>query len=177
MNNTNKITFSAIMSALAVVIMMTAYFPYLTYAIPAIAGLCVMAVLLEFGPQWAVLSYAVSSVIVFLIGEPESKFMYVFLFGYYPIVKSVIEKIGKQIVEWVLKFLVFNLAILIVYGLFSGLFAISADDFPFLKQYGIPILIILANIVFAVYDIAVARMSVFYFNRVRSKFKKILKKR
>ena len=136
-----------------------------------------MAVLLEFGPKWAVLSYAVSAVIVFLIGEPESKFMYVFLFGYYPIVKSVIEKIGKQIVEWVLKFLVFNLSILIVYGLFSGLFAISADDFPFLKQYGIPLLIILANIVFAVYDIAVARMSVFYFNRVRPKFKKILKKR
>ena len=177
MNSTNKITFSAIMSALAVVIMMTAYFPYLTYAIPAIAGLCVMAVLLEFGPKWAVLSYAVSSVIVFLIGEPESKFMYVFLFGYYPIVKSVIERIRKPIAEWICKFAVFNVAILIVYGLFSGLFAVSADDFPFLKQYGIPILIILANIVFAVYDIAVARMSVFYFNRVRPKFKKILKMR
>ena len=77
-----------------------------------------MAVLLEFGPKWAVVSYIVSAVIVFLIGEPESKFMYVFLLNYYPIVKSVIEKIGKQIVEWVLKFLVFNLAILIVYGVF-----------------------------------------------------------
>ena len=136
-----------------------------------------MAVLLEFGPKWAVLSYAVSAVIVFLIGEPESKFMYVFLFGYYPIVKSVIERIRKPIAEWICKFAVFNVAILIVYGLFSGLFAVSADDFPFLKQYGIPILIILANIVFVVYDIAVARMSVFYLNRVRSKFKKILKKR
>ena len=40
MKNTSKITFSAIMSALAVVIMLISYFPYLTYAIPAIAGLC-----------------------------------------------------------------------------------------------------------------------------------------
>ena len=56
MKNTNKITLCALLSALAVVLMLTAYFPYLTYAVPAFAGLCIMAVLIEIGPKWAFLS-------------------------------------------------------------------------------------------------------------------------
>ncbi len=176
MKNTAKITFSAIMSALAVVIMLTSYFPYLTYAIPAIAGLCVMVVLIETNYKWAVLSFFASAVLVFMFAEMESKFLYIFLFGYYPIAKALIERINKPIIEWIIKVLLFNISVLFVYGLFSKLFAISLDDFGVLKQYGVAILMVLANIVFVVYDIAVARMSMAYLNMLHPRIKRLFKK-
>lgn len=176
MKNTGKITFSAIMSALAVVIMLTSYFPYLTYAIPAISGLCVMVVLIETDYKWAVFTYISSAVLVFMFAEMESKFLYVFLFGYYPILKSLIEKINKQIFEWILKIIIFNISILLVYGVFSKLFALSLDDFGALKQYGVAILLLLSNIVFIVYDIAVSRMSMVYINMLHPKINKLFKK-
>jgi len=176
MKNTGKITFCAIMSALAVVIMLTSYFPYLTYAIPAIAGLCSMVVLIEINYKWAFLSYLASAALVFLFGEMESKFLYVFLFGYYPIVKAFIEKINKPIIEWIIKILILNASVLIVYGLFSTVFPISLDEFGSFKKYGIAILLILANIVFAVYDIAVSRISLVYLNMLHPKVKRLFKK-
>ncbi len=176
MKNTSKITLSAIMSALAVVIMLVSYFPYLTYAIPAVAGLCVMVVLIETDYKWALFSYLTSAALIFLFGEMESKFLYVFLFGYYPIIKSLIEKINKQFFEWILKLLLFNAAILVVYGVFSKLFALSLDDFGVLKQYGVAILLVLSNIVFVVYDIAVSRMSMVYINMLHPKIKRLFKR-
>lgn len=176
MKNTSKITFSAIMSALAVVIMLTSYFPYLTYAIPAIAGLCVMVVLIETDYKWAVFTYISSAVLVFMFAEMESKFLYLFLFGYYPILKSLIEKINKQIFEWILKIIIFNISILLVYGVFSKLFALSLDDFGALRQYGVAILLVLSNIVFIVYDIAVSRISMVYINMLHPKINRLFKK-
>jgi hypothetical protein len=176
MKNTARITFSAIMASLAVVIMLTSYFPYLTYAIPAIAGLCSMVVLIEINYKWAIFSYISSAVLVFMFGEMESKFLYVFLFGYYPIAKALIEKFGKPVVEWIIKILLFNISILVVYVLFSTVFPINLDEFGPLKEYGIAILLILANVVFVVYDIAVSRMSVLYLNIIHPKIKRLFKK-
>lgn len=176
MKNTYKITVSAIFSALAVVIMLISYFPYLTYAVPAVAGLCIMAVLIETDYKWALFSYIVSSVLVFMFGEPESKLMYVFLFGYYPIVKALIEKINKPIFEWILKISVLNVALFFVYGLFSKIFGISMDDFGDFQKYGTLILLLLSNAVFVVYDIAVSRISNVYIYKFHPKLKKVFKK-
>ena len=176
MKNTGKITLCAIMSALAVVIMLVSYFPYLTYAIPAVAGLCVMVVLIETDYKWALFTYIVSSVLVFLFAELESKFMYVFFFGFYPILKALIEKINKQIVEWVIKIAAFNASVLTVYGVFSKIFALSLDDFGDFKKYGVIILLSVANIVFVVYDIAVSRMSALYIHMLHPKINRLFKR-
>ena len=176
MKNTGKITLCAIMSALAVVIMLVSYFPYLTYAIPAIAGLCVMVVLIETDYKWALFCYITSSVLVFLFAELESKFMYVFFFGFYPILKALIEKINKQIVEWVIKIAAFNASVLTVYGVFSKIFALSLDDFGDFKKYGVIILLSVANIVFVVYDIAVSRMSALYIHMLHPKINRLFKR-
>lgn len=175
MKNTNKITFCAIMSALATVIMLVSYFPYLTYAVPAVAGLCIMVIVIEIDLKWAFLSYFVSSVLVFLFAETESKLLYIFLFGYYPIIKSLIEKIGNQLIEWVLKLLNFNIAVIFAYFLITKLFLIPLGDFGPLAQYGVIVMLTLGNVVFVVYDIAISRMSQFYYYKLHSKVKKIFK--
>ena len=97
------------MAALAVVMMLVSYFPYLTYAVPAVAGLFIMVIVIELNIKWAILSYFCSAVFVFLFAEMESKFMYIALLGYYPIAKALIERINKNFIEIPIKLILFNI--------------------------------------------------------------------
>lgn len=175
MKNNAKLTFSALMSALAVIIAVMAYFPYLTYALPAMAGLSVMAVLIETDKKWALFTYVSSAVLLFFIGEIESKVLYISFFGYYPILKAVIERIRNNVFEWIIKLFLFNAVIIAVYILFSGVFGMDSEEFGILSKYGIYILLVGANAVFVLYDICVSRMAMFYLYRLHPKVQKIFR--
>lgn len=175
MKNTKKITLCAIMSALAAVIMLVAYFPYFTYAVPAFAGLCVMVIVIEIGCKWAFLTYLSSAFLAFLFAETESKLIYICFFGFYPILKCIIEKLGKPIIEWVLKLLVFNICVVSLYYIFAEVLMLSFEDMGRFAEYGAVILLILGNTVFIVYDFAVSRLSFTYYDKLHSKIEKLLK--
>lgn len=159
------------MAALAASFMLTSYFPYLTYAIPAVSGLFIMVSVMEVGIKWGFFSYLASAVPIFLLAETESKLMYVFFFGFYAIVKALVEKIRKSPIEWIIKFAVFNASVLVVYLLFAGVFQVSIDDFGALGKYGAFILLGFGNVVFILYDIAVSRMAIFYLTVIKPKLK------
>lgn len=163
------------MAALAVAFMLLSYFPYLTYAIPAIAGLFIMAVVIEINCKWAFLAYLSSAVLVFISAEPESRLLYVFFLGYYPILKALIEKWRKPAAEWIVKIILFNLAVLLVYSIFAKPMGIDFDDFGPLGKYGALIALGVGNVAFVLYDIAVSRMAMVYMMVVRPKIKRILK--
>lgn len=163
------------MAALASAFMLASYFPYLTYAIPAIAGLFIMAAVIELGKRWGLMSFLASAVLVFLLAEPEAKLMYIGFLGYYPVLKAAIEGLKKPFIEWFLKILAFNLAVVIIYFFFASAFGISFEDFGVLGKYGAAITLVIGNAVFVVYDIAVARMAMFYTYVIRPKFKGLLK--
>ncbi len=172
--NTSKVTFCAMMAALAAVFMLLSYFPYLTYAIPAIAGLFIMVALIETNAKWALLSYISSAVLVFLFAESESKLMYICFLGYYPILKAIIERLKSRVLEWVIKILSFNAAVLLVYYVFAALFGISLDDLNFMK-YGAVMLLALGNIVFVIYDIMVSKMAATYIIKMHPRVSKMIK--
>lgn len=155
--------------------MMLSYFPYFTYAVPAVTGLLVMVLVIELGLRWAFAAYIAASLLIFLFAEPESKLMYICLFGYYPILKAIIEKFKKPFFEWLLKLLVFNAAVILVYFIFASLFGISLEDFKALGKYGAVIFLLLGNAVFVLYDIAVSRMAMFYIGTLHKRVKKMLK--
>lgn len=174
MKKTAKITLCAMMAALSAVVMLVSYFPYLTYAIPAFAGLFVMVVVIEINRKWAVLTYIASAIIVFLLAETESKLMYIMFLGYYPILKSALEVMHKPVFEWIIKIIVFNAAVVAVYVVFSQMFGITLDDIDILGRYGAVILLAVGNAVFVVYDIAVSRMAMVYMYVLHPKIKKLL---
>ena len=175
MKNNAKLTLCAVMAALAVVITLMAYFPYLTYTLPAIAGLCVMVVFIEINAKWALLTYISSAAILFFVGEFEAKLLYICFLGYYPILKAFIEKLKKPVFEWLIKFICFNAVIIFVYTVFSSALGINSEDLGILGKYGNLILLIAANFVFVIYDICVSRMAVFYLIKVHPKIKNIFK--
>ena len=175
MKQSNKVTIAAMLSALAAALMLTSYFPYLTYAIPAVSGLFIMAAVIILNSKWAFGAYLTSAFLVFLSSEPESKLLYIAFFGYYPIVKAMVEKTGKGIIEWPVKLIIFNCAMAAVYFGFSKIIGISADDFGELGEAGIWLLALLADVVFVLYDIAISNMAVVYLKSIHPKIKKFFK--
>lgn len=175
MKRTAKITLCAMMVALASVLMLTSYFPYLTISIPAIAGLFIMVLVIETDYKYSILAYLASAIIVFLVAEPEAKMLYVLFFGYYPIIKSILEKIKSRAFEYVAKFLVFNLAVVSAYLLLSALFSFKLTEFGNFGKYSIIVLLLVANFVFAIYDVAVSRMAQYYIYKIHPSVIKVLK--
>ena len=174
MKNTKKITLCGMVASLSVVIMLASYFPYLTYAIPALAGIFMMVPLIECGATWSFATYIASSATIFITGETEAKLLYVLFLGYYPILQSLIERLQKQVVEWLLKFICFNVAATSFYYLSSILFAVSFDDFGEWGKYGALIFLAVCNVVFVIYDIGISRIASYYMFALHDKVKKII---
>ncbi|MBQ4118855.1 MAG: hypothetical protein IJD45_00520 [Clostridia bacterium] len=176
MKTAKKITLSAVLAALSALIMLVSYFPYLTYAVPAVAGLFIMVVVIEIDCKWAFFSFLAAAVLAFLFAETESKLMFIGFFGFYPILKCLIERINKPIIEWPIKFFVFNLCVITVYKLVARLFLVSFEDLGSFLKYGEIILLVLANIVFIVYDFAVSQISGFYIQRFHTRIARLFKR-
>lgn len=174
MKHTKKITFCAILSSLCTVIMLLSFFPYFTYAVPAFSSLVMMIILIELGAKWAFFSYLTSSFLIFLFAETESKILFILFFGFYPIMKALIEKINKTLIEWPLKLALFNTMVLLAYFVLTKLFMLPLDDFGDLQKYGTLILLVLANVVFVLYDIVISKMAVTYLQKFHSKVSKFL---
>jgi len=171
LKNTKNIALCGIVAALATVVMMAAYFPYLTYAVPAIAGCLLIMLVVECGAKWAVIGYAVSALLVLLSAEPEAKLLYIGFFGYYPIVKEKIEQIGKRWIECIFKILIFNVAIIAVYFVVINVMGMPIDDMDGTFKYGTLFLLLAGNVCFVVYDVAVTRLIELYFNRLHPRIK------
>ena len=116
-----------------------------------------------------------SAVLVFLLAEPESKLMYIGLFGYYPIIKALVEKLRRPIIEWIIKLSCFISSVSLIYYVIAGIFGISLEDINSYGKYGIGILLILGIIVFILYDIAISRMAMMYIRVLQGRVRKILK--
>ena len=106
--------------------------------------------------------------------------MYVAFFGYYPIVKSVLESKLPKIPEYICKFLIFNLSVICAYAVlikllgmpFDELMGITEDD-GLLKRFAVPVMLLLGNLVFIVFDIALTRIVTVYLRVWQKKFKKL----
>ncbi|MBQ9965987.1 MAG: hypothetical protein IJP22_04585 [Clostridia bacterium] len=175
MRNTTRITFGGIMAALSVVFMLLSYFPYFTYAAPGIASLAIMVCVIESDKKLAFSVYIAASIIVFLLAESESKFVFVLFFGYYPIIKAVLDGKLKGIVLWITKLVIFNISVFAIYFVTSRTLGITFEEFNDLGKYGIIIILLVLNIAFVLYDIAISRMAVFYICRLQKSVRKMLK--
>lgn len=177
MNNKNtsfNVALGGVCSALAVVFMLvTAVVPVLDFAMPAAAGFLMAVIVIEINKKWAVVSYVTVSVLsLLLVPAKEVGVLFVLFFGYYPILKAILEKPKNMTTQWILKLLVFNTAVVCYYfvaiKLFTGEALMSeVGDFG---KYGLLVLLLVANVVFVMYDIALTRMISMYYNWFRKKF-------
>ena len=172
-----KIALGAVIMALSTIFMMaTTVFPFASFAFPAIAGVLLIILNLEFGRKWALLVYiGVSLLSFFLSSDHTAVISFVAFFGYYPILKGVIEKIQKPILEWILKMLTFNAAIVI--GIFATILLFGIEilisEYLGFGKLSLALFIAACNIVFVVFDIALTRLITLMIYKILPKLRKI----
>lgn len=151
------------MTGLCIVVMMlSALFPSLSYALPMIAGAIILIPSIEFGTRSALAVYAAGSILSFILPtDKEAALFFVLLFGIYPIVKKYYEQIKIRALEYVAKFAHFNAAAVCAAWLAMLIFSIPIDDGT-LGKWGIPLLLAIGNFAFIVYDIMLTKLVTLY---------------
>ena len=119
-------------------------------ALIAIAGLLPALAVMAYGLGWGLISFAVTAVLALLIlPVKDAAAVYCLFFGHYPVVKSLIERLDRLWLEWVLKLLWFNLL------LTAGWFLLRIVLFQVLPVQSLATVVvyILGNAAFIIYDI------------------------
>lgn len=106
-------------AALCVALMLLgAVIPVLVFLAPAVASLILATVCIECGRSMAFTAYgAVSLLSVLFVPDKEVALTFVFLLGYYPLVKPYFDRIRPAVLRWGAKLALCNGAILAMYGL------------------------------------------------------------
>lgn len=171
--NSYRIALGGVVSSLCLLCMfLTGVFPLLMYALPAIAGVLMIVIVIDVGKRWAYVTYAAVSLLSLLIcPDKEAAVMFIAFFGFYPIFKSTLEKIKPIALEYLLKFAFFNVAVVAAYWVVINVFGIGdiIDEMGDYGEYGLYILLGIANVTFIVYDIALTRLISSYINWFRPK--------
>lgn len=177
MKKSSVTALGGMLAALSVVFMfMTGLIPFLTYAMPAICGALLILLVVEANAKWALGVYGAVSVLALLLApDKEAAVMYVAFFGYYPVVKSFFEGRCSKAVGWILKFLLFNIAIILAYVVIIYVFNIPLDEMEEFGKMAVPVLLGMGNIVFLVYDIALTRLISTYLSNWQKQFRKIFR--
>lgn len=171
MNNTRKLTFAAICSAIIIVILfLGAYIQTGTLAIYFISSMLIMIVVEETDKMYGLMAYIISGIIVYLLLPDKAiAISYVALFGIYGIIKSIAEKVKNMFLSWVLKVIFFNLSIAFGYSLISLFTGQVTEKFPIWALW------LTGNITLVLYDIFLSFGINYYHKFIADKIKFIRK--
>ena len=108
-----KIALCGVLSALSVVVLLVGNVLQIgTYAAPMLASFLLIPVLEDYGKKYALLLYAVVSLLsLFLVPDKELVLFYVLVLGYYPVLRARLNNIRRGVLRWMAKFGCFNAAV------------------------------------------------------------------
>ncbi len=176
-NLTFRVALGGVTAAVSLILMLVAGMTTsFIYAIPMIAGAFLMMLVVEFGYGFAFVEYiAVALLSLLLLGDKEAAVLYAVFFGYYPIIKAVFEKHLKKMLCRIVKFLAFNLAMLVYYFVMTKLFMLSFDDIASFGKFALPLLLAAGNVLFVMYDVLLTRLVSIYIFKWRKSVRRVFK--
>ena len=144
------------MAALCVVLMVLGAILELgMYACPLFAGLCFIPIGQKYGRKYHITLYVASSILCFLmVPNMEENLMFAGLFGWYPIVRPVLQKLPK-VIRWICKLVIFNVVVIAIEWLVMTILVPEAIGGTLLW-----VLLILGNITFLAYDFMIPKMEI-----------------
>lgn len=174
-----RVSLGGVVASLGVFFMfLTGFGPFFTYLCPMISGLLLIVISEEISPGWSVATYTAISILSLLTTpDREAAVMFIFFFGYYPILKLFLDKLKPVLVRWISKLLVFNAAVILAYWIIINLMGLEDffEQFKFMGRYGVWIFLFAANVVFLMYDVSVRSLILYYEKVFRPKFFKKIK--
>lgn len=166
-NKSGKLALGGVMTALALVFLLLSAIPVTEISLAVLAGMVGVPVVIEAGRRAGLLQYAaVSLLALLLVPSPESKGLYIAFFGYYPLLKAVLE--GSRLprpAEWGIKLGAFNGSMVAAYYILLTFFHLDADAFSI---GGVPlpwVFLLAGNLVFLLYDWCLTRLIGMYMQR------------
>ena len=174
MRKTKKITLSAMIVALGTVFMVIGGFvEVLDLSAAAIASVLVAFVYIELGSPYTWLVWIATALATFICFPGSVLWLeYLLVFGIYPILKAYIERLPRKL--WILLKLGFiNIVLWLVFAGFEFIFKTSVflTDKLWMKIG----LYVLLNVAFVAYDVFITVLVRFYLERLRPRFKHLLK--
>ena len=165
-NKTRTITLSALFSALCVVsLYIASVLPTGQLGITALASLFVAAAVVETGLGSGVSVFIISSALsVLMVPVKTAPFLYVMFFGYYPVVKNLVERIGRVALQWLAKLIIFNASLTLAFFTLKELFIAFTS-----RSYGNALLYIAGNAVFILFDFGYSKVILFYMERIHKR--------
>lgn len=147
-----NVALGGVLAAVAVVIMcLGGLIPLATFICPMLCTLIQYMVLRFCGKRIAWAWFSVVAILSILLGPDKEAALVFMLLGCYPIVKSWLE---RSRLHWLWKVLLFNSAILLLYGLLLRLFGLDAvvQEYETLGTVGLVIALLLGNATFILLD-------------------------
>ena len=159
-----KVAYPAVLGALSLIfVYIAAVVPFGNWGFVAIAGLFPAAAIISVGLKAGFLCWAGVSILAFLLLPGKfCALLYGALFGLYPMVKSLIERIRRMAVEYILKLLFFNVAFTLIY---LAMRTAVLDSLPAALSAAW-VLHLVVNIVFLAYDFGFSKLIGFYIARI-----------
>ncbi len=183
MSKAAKTAFGGMAAALSVVVLLLTVFDTLSISVAAMAGVIIMVCVIELSRGWAFGVWAATSIIGFLVvPNKEGILLYIAFFGYYPILKGIIEdKIKNRVLEYAVKLIIYNAAVFATEYVVFKVMNIPLTEFldvkdgTWLAQHIMPVLFVAFNLVFFMLDYFYTIFATAYLNRWQKKFRKLLK--
>lgn len=172
---TKKFTLSSIMTALALVCLFgSAYLPTGRIALLAITSMCILVTVSQCGTRYGWMQYTATSILaLLLIPFKFQVLLFIALLGYYPMVKLYIEKIEKLSLEWIVKILFFTTLLIIAYFVVKYILVqhISFGAVFDVIMTHLLLVVIIAEVVFVVYDYLLSFFAKFYNENIRDRIR------
>ena len=175
MKNSKVIAYSGVATALSVVMLfLGSIFWVLGYTMPLVASLVMIILLDSVSQKSALLTFISTSIISFiLLNDKECVLLYILFFGYYPLIRDKINDIKPKFLSYLLKFITFNVAMVLTQVLCVYVFGIPFDDM--LGKWGIVLFVLCLNLVFVVFDKLYTLLLKLYRIKLKKKVEKYIK--
>lgn len=164
-SSTRRLARLAILTALGVLLLLLgSVLPAGRLALTALASLPVCVALMTYGIKWALALFLLTVVLAALLFPGAAAIMYGAFFGYYPIAKSLFEKIHSAAAGWACKFALYTFAFVIYWLLARALVSFTGRELTWFILYP------LGAVVFFLYDVAYTSVIRFYLVKIARYF-------
>ena len=163
---TRRIAFSAILSALCVLVLYVgSFFDSLDLTFAALSTLFIAFAVLEMGHPWDILIYAVSSLLsVLLLPSKFAAVVFTLFLGFYPIAKLFFERL-RPLWAWLLKISLFNTCFLIVLAVCRFVLGLGSEETVDV------LLFVIGNVAFLAYDFFLSAITTLYTVKFRRRLR------
>ncbi len=162
-----KLALAAMLTTVSVVVCwMASFFSNMSLSITAVAGIFSAIAIINTGYKYAWLVYCATSVLVWLfLPDKECAVFYTVLFGHYPMLKLLTERIGRRFFVWLVKFLEYGVLLMIVAVVFRFLAGVWIE----LIRGKLYLSVVFFFLMFVLYDVCIGRIIFIFLTKLSKK--------